>query len=321
MEHESTTPVPAKESLDQAPKQVARVHRTRIKKLLASSIFKRYRKAWILFALFIIIGAIAALIYPSRPAIYRPQPFQIQVRASEKVTYLAVGVGKLSSGLFSLGIFIETTTPKHPQSKVYAQVSLQLPAPVTTESCKLSLGCSSDLVTEGLNAGQDDVEYSTDAFKPYPGGPGGPARSTIAQFVVAAPVFAWNENGLDVEAQLPAVQLLTYYPHQSLSDPTIMVGYRISGTAYDWAGGPAPSYVVRPPLYANSAAVWQLPVQQLVNPIPVSGTDSSTATWDSLLTFASGAFLGIAGGALVGAIQVALDAKWPDKSEPSGRAS
>lgn len=43
--------------------------------------FKRYPKTTILFALFIIIVAIA-LIYPRRPAVYRPESFQIQLRVS-----------------------------------------------------------------------------------------------------------------------------------------------------------------------------------------------------------------------------------------------
>lgn len=194
-------------------------------------------------------------------------------------------------------------------------MSLHLPAPVTSESCRPSFDCNSHLITNGPYTGSDYVAYFTNAFKPLPGG--GPLWYSATNFVVAAPVFGWNENGLVAEAQLPAVQLLTYYSHQSLGNPDTVVSYSLSGTAYDWAGGPSPSYVLRPPVLPSRATVWQLPVQQLLNPIPVGGTDSSTATWDSLRTFVSGALLGIAGGALVGAIQVALDSKLPNEPKPS----
>jgi hypothetical protein len=116
----------------------------------------------------------------------------------------------------------------------------------------------------------------------------------------------WNTNGLTVEAQLPVLKVFTTpgigaiaNPLSLTDNPTTSVSYRVpDAISYDWSGGPPPNSVS-----TSAVAEWDEPLQSLSVPIAVGGTNSSSASLDSLRTFAAGTLLGVAGGALVGAIQ------------------
>lgn len=317
MERKSTSPEPAKKSPDKTANQAARVQDTgkpprdyreavalesaADKETVDKSHFKRYRRTWILLVLFIVTVAVAFFLYPRRSAVYRPPPFQVKLLASEEIRGLLIYVRKLGANHFDLLINLETNVPELPQSKEYARIYLQLPVPVTRGSC-MPPDCRSRLSKSVTSyAERYDVAQFTDTF-----GRGATTSTSATNFRLVTPVFAWDENGVDIEAQLPSVQLLTAYPHQPIGNPNITVAYDLSGAVYDWTGGPSPSYVIPQDGPQVKATVWKLTSQELLNPMPVNGTDSSTAALDSFRIFLSGALLGIAGGALVGAIQEAI---------------
>ena len=84
--------------------------------------------------------------------------------------------------------------------------------------------------------------------------------------------------------------------------------YRVpDALSYDWTGGPEPSFVSGARLALGGSTLgyveWFEPLKFLSAPIAVSGIDSSTGGLDSLRTLIAGTLLGVAGGALVGAIQ------------------
>jgi hypothetical protein len=272
--------------------------------------FKRYRGVTALLALFIIMVAVAFVLYPRRPAVYRPQPFTVKITATEELTTIAVVVEKLSAKKFGLIISLGADAPSLPVTQVFAETQLQLPAPVAAASCRLP-NCASAVGGSGFFAGQNYyvTDYSGD-FKPPPG------MSTWAwneAFIVDTSQFAFDENGLDVEMQLPVVQVSA-----KDGNPAIEIGYFLHNPGYDWTGGPSPSYGARQLGRLGWAVDWQLSANQLSNPVPVSGTDNNTAADDSYRTFASGALLGVAGGALVGAIQEATHSRWHRKAGTPG---
>ena len=180
---------------------------------------------------FIIMTVLAFVIYPRRPAVYRPQSFVVQIQTDIEVTNVQIAVAKLSSNRFSLEIDTTTDTP-NPLGLGGLTISLQLPVPVTPGSCEVS--CFSKVVSNGSFAGEVDyVHYLVSDFEEEPGTSLWLSRTILT---VDAPVFAFNENGLDVEAQLPAVQLLTI-----AGDPNIEIFYYLHDAADDWAGGPSPT--------------------------------------------------------------------------------
>jgi hypothetical protein len=327
MERDSTAPEPAIESGERDAGQAAEVHDspapakdhhnifpaasqpTVDEGPIGKFYFKRYRGTWILLSLFVIVISLAFLIYPRRSAIYRPQPFVVQVQADVPVTDIGVSVVKQAPKQFNLGVVVDTVSPDR-QGSVSVTVDATLPSPVTRQSCAAphcsASSISNIVASEDFFAGEayyvkDDVtatKFTTTAD-------GHADWRSIANLVVDAPAFAWDENGLDVEAQLPEVQLSD--PHESLNGPNVAIAYYLP-SGFDWTGGPSPVYANTfhmPGAYLapGGAMVWVQSVKDLPNPIPASGTDNSAAALDSTRTFISGALLGIAGGALVGAIQ------------------
>jgi hypothetical protein len=101
-------------------------------------------------------------------------------------------------------------------------------------------------------------------------------------------------------------------PRQSQINPNVTIAYTLP-RGYDWTGAPTPFYLPDPywgePTRPTGALIWQEKASDLANPVPVSGTDNSTASWDSYRIFISGALLGIAGGALVGAVTEVIHTK------------
>jgi hypothetical protein len=130
------------------------------------------------------------------------------------------------------------------------------------------------------------------------------------QFTINAPSLVWSENGLNIEAYLPSVQLFKSDsgPSKPFGNPHVSIYYILSDAAYDWTGGPSPQFtraLSSDPSHGVETD-WELHKKDLGNPISVNGQDNSAATQDNLLIFVAGALVGIAGGALVGAIQEAF---------------
>lgn len=265
---------------------------------------KRYRKTIVLLIIFVATVAIAFFVYPRHATVYRPQPFKVTFYIDEKVASLNISVLKQPSGEYTLGIDIATDAQKSADNARFAVVSLELPTPVTSDSCK-KYSCSSTLDNSSLFPGREYVTYTADFSKQAPG-----KQFWIAHklFTINAPVFAWNENGLDVEGQLPSVQLLNSHGGKSSNNPSVQILYTLSDASYDWTGGPSPEYthVFSTDSPHGVEASWNLPVTELNNPTPVSGQDNSAIAWDNLRIFVAGALVGIAGGAFVGAIQEAI---------------
>lgn len=255
--------------------------------------FKRYTGTWILSALFVLMGVGAFALYPQRAPVYRPQPFAVFISTKATDIGIQIEVSRLQPDRFSLNIDIETPITL---GEVKEPLELTVYAPARIEPVQ---GCQ--FPSCNLLSGQESygLIYNTTIL-----------YQSIIKMVVDASVFAWDENGLNVEAELPQVQVDTY-PHRSTINPNVTVDY-VLPPGYDWTGAQSPTY--NPQYHTDFATTpidtmtWDETTNDLANPVPISGTNSSTARWDTYRTFTSGALLGIAGGALVGAAQEAIHA-------------
>jgi hypothetical protein len=261
------------------------------------SFFNRYRPTSILLVLFITVVALAFFVYPRRPVVSQQPPISVHIQTDELVQSISIGVRQLQLGRFSLEIEMGSVTGF--QGKPWFLLVINLPVPVTRQSCERG-NCS--VLPESYTPGIYGV-----AVDPTIEGSG---ASTI--LAVDAPVFAWDANSLDIEAELPQVQVVSRNPRQSQINPNVTIAYTLP-RGYDWTGAPTPFYLPDPywgePTRPTGALIWQEKASDLANPVPVSGTDNSTASWDSYRIFISGALLGIAGGALVGAVTEVIHTK------------
>jgi hypothetical protein len=292
---------PARGSFDRGSRQAISVQAS--DEGHSKSYFKRYRKTIVLLILFIAMVAIAFIVYPHRGVVYRPQPFKVEIAVSEKVQSLYIDAFEGSSNEYILVIDITTDAPKL-DNAVFTTVSLDLPAPVTSDSCRKSSGCSSYLISSGPDAGHDYINYSMNTFKQNPD----KTWEASSQFTIRAPIFGWSENGLSIEAQLPSVQLSNLDTDKPFNNSEVYINYTLSNASYDWTGGPSPEFTYASPsdFTQGTEAAWKLTANELASPIPVSGQDNSAAVWDNFRIFVAGALVGIAGGALVGALQEAI---------------
>jgi hypothetical protein len=273
--------------------------------------FKRGNVTQWLLAVFLLTMIGAFLLYPRRAPVYRPPPLNITVMLlhGAAVRLVTMDVSPASSNAFTLTLQLSFfgvgsgTTSARPAAKM----NISLPAGVIPEPCHGDPGgtapsgqCSYlsskynggtfSLVAQARQAQPSPTDYWTATFKLKVRGQG-----------------PWNANGLTIEAQLPVLTVLTTpntvatpTPLPLNDNPRTHIAYWVpDAISYDWSGGLPPNEVSISPALVR----WDETLQSLAVPIAAGGTNSSSASLDSLRTLAAGTLLGIAGGALVGAIQ------------------
>jgi hypothetical protein len=276
--------------------------------------------------------ALGFLLYPHRQAVYHPPPFQLQFTFHNlPVQGVTVSVGKEASNQFYLDVSVPGASPKaitEYSSSVFW--TLQVPGKVTLASCNFKRsGCNAFTSRGAVYTEIDDVPV---------------VKRTVGgwvferKYILRASSFAWNENGLNIEAQLPIAQFSfttthkfrrvfdKYLKHLSnpserlnYENPNVSMNYYIADArTYDWIGGPQPNFEY---LYRGRPVVWNQRVSAMTESGAVNGVNSSAADWDSLRILGAGVLFGIAGGSLVGAIQEAIDAERKDSGSGKSEAT
>jgi hypothetical protein len=117
--------------------------------------------------------------------------------------------------------------------------------------------------------------------------------------------YAFDDNGVSAAAALPEVE------YQGNPDSQLNVKYAMDDpSAYDWTG--IPPSVLRP-----GFIVWTEQVDDgRVDPQVVTGLDRTAANRDRSSEFLAGALIGVAGGAVVGALQEALNVRRRSEKGP-----
>jgi hypothetical protein len=278
-------------------------------------IFKRSNVTQWLLAVFLLTIIGAFLLYPRRAPVYRPPPLNIEVTLlhGTAVSQVTMDVSSASPNAVAMTLQLDFSRARSGTTSAWpaATMNMPLPAGVIPESCH------SDYNGMAVPSHPGQCSYLSNNYN------GGLGLSLVAQTKQARPsptdywtaTFKlrlrgqgpWNANGLTIEAQLPVLRVATtpnrVSPATPLplnnNPPTHILYWVPDAISYDWSGGLPPNEVSISPAFAR----WDETLQSLAVPIAVGGTDSSSASLDSLRTFAAGTLLGIAGGAFVGAIQ------------------
>ena len=109
-------------------------------------------------------------------------------------------------------------------------------------------------------------------------------------FTVALHEPYFEQNGVDALTQLPGVQILN--PIDPNASVNVKTTYLVPGfDQYVWGQGPSPS-----------GNIWNVSLDGEHFPVAVGGVNNHAVSQDTLLVFASGALLGIAGAALIESI-------------------
>jgi hypothetical protein len=267
------------------------------------------RRQWATILLAVIGAGIvtgALFLYPRPAAVYRPAFYGADVFLAQSANQVEISV---TQSLHSPNLYVVTivATPISSFSKSSPaqanEVLLYLPKGIDVVSCSTCF-----IETRNVSAGPF---ASVIALRP---------ASLTAQEIgfdvtLWSKSFAWDDNGVDVEAQLPQVALfpptLPTMPSNcpstqpNCSSTALLVQYRIPNVrTYDWTNGPlgTTSTWLVANAYQSSAGSGDF----FNVPAGSSGVNNAATKADNEKTFAAGALLGIAGGALIGAIQEAI---------------
>ena len=249
--------------------------------------------------------AFAVAAYPKRDPIDRPPPITVSLSTGEPLDQAYLEIAALPNHSYQISIDVVTGSALS-STNGYASGNITLPSDAVVLP-----GCLARCVVHpsagfGFPA---TVDFSSMTFTPLGGrSSGGQITSLILFMTIKAPAFAWEANGVSAETWIPEFTITA--PSVFDLTPPISVKYDIPDVAgYDWSGGPS--------LTGN---YWMLMPNQVTSPIALTGTNSSGASRDSLLTFVSGIVLGISGGALVGAIQETVHAESDEPRRRRARA-
>ncbi len=261
---------------------------------------RRYKVALALFVVFGATFAFALAAYPKRTPIDRPPPITVSLTTIETLDQANLEIAALPNHSYQISIEVVTDSAFGSTSG-FADGIITLPSDaVVLPNCLPKC-----VVHPSFGFGIPRmVSFSSKTFTALGKSSGGEIRSQVLFMTIKAPAFAWEANGLSAETWIPEFTITA----PSVFDVTapISVKYDIPDVAgYDWSGGPS-----------LNGSYWELMPDQVTSALALTGTNSSAASRDSLLTFVSGIVLGISGGALVGAIQETVHA---ESDEPRRR--
>jgi hypothetical protein len=150
-----------------------------------------------------------------------------------------------------------------------------------------------------VQANDQYVSYLPLKFKTVTSGLPRPTGVATVTFFVRAHGFGYSSNSVTALAAIP--QVFYFGPG---SEPTLTTVYdnAPAASSYDWSAFP-------PVASSGTAAVWDVPVVSGATQGRVAvGINHANQAKESNETFIAGALLGLAGGALVAAVQEALHA-------------
>ena len=255
---------------------------------------RRFRTAIVLFIVFALLLVIANALYPRRAPVSRPPLYTVTLVQHVRLTALILDVAQRSAGNYSVTPYAPVASNTGSSTSA---VTLALTPSVPVRNAYCTPVCR---VTVDKKTKEATFHLSTVSFRDVPFAYG----YVLPTIWFTTSSFAWDTNGLQLEATMPSVTVDGCATGCSTSALAIEPTYELAnGGRYTWSGGPPPASVI------PTQVSWSIPAAQLSAPSTVSATNLSEQDSDNLRTFAAGAVLGIAGGALIGAVQEFMDSE------------
>jgi hypothetical protein len=225
---------------------------------------------------------VALLLYPSPAESSAPTYSRISVLTNQRITFITYAVVQVKPALAKIEIEVVRATPQPPTTSA-AYANLVMGPPVGTSfpncygGCKRIVGPLPDFIWTvplAFNSAGQAFEY----------------------FLVKARSLGVSDNGINALAALPEI----FY--DGTGAPEVLVGYRIPAAAsYDWSALP-------PAAFTGSTVSWTEPIAGYDTPTKIAvGINQARQSSDNHLAFIAGALIGVAGGAVLSAIQKGLE--------------
>lgn len=226
----------------------------------------------------------ALVLYPSPTNLPAPLSSHVGITTSFPVRDITYTVTPVSSGAADVQIQLGLAKP--------------LPASVTSRTARLTMSLPPgiafrDCPRSGCKAAGNPAGFYWIKSLAF-----GSGQTVTTDFFVKSHSFGVSFNGVNASAAIP--DIFYYGP----GTPDLFAAYSIpSASSYDWSS--YPTFVV-----SKSIAVWQ---EAVIHGETVGrgavGINHAAQTSDDNKTFFAGALLGLAGGAILSAVQEALHAR------------
>jgi hypothetical protein len=249
---------------------------------------RKYRAAAILFGLGLVLTISAWLAYPApETGIPTPAYPDITITISQPVSSIAYSVVQARSGLVMLKISVTVYQGRNPAGSVQQQ-TVNVALPLGTAFQDLPLPPSY------IQTMSKTLDFNSGFFD---------TTATVV-FPLTAHSFGSDTNGVTAYAALPDVSYQLTTSSRGPAPPILYSQYQItSPNSYDWSTFP-------PESSDSSSATWEEFLTSTTNGEVagrvVPGIDHARQSSDATWTFIAGALLGLAGGAILSAVQELL---------------
>jgi hypothetical protein len=247
-----------------------------------NQVWKMMATPIVLALLGIALLPVAFALYPSSTATSDPAYARLSVLTNQKITFIDFSVVQVKATLAKIEIEVVRALPTPTAGAPTPFANLIVSPPIGTRFPSCYGGCTE--IHGPVPAFTWEVPLTFNGH-----------GQAFENFFVQAKSLGVNDNGVTALAVLPEV----FY--QGYGTPEILVFYHIpSVRSFDWSA-------LSPAAYTPSAIGWSEPIAGYDTPSKVAvGINESRQSSDNHVAFIAGALIGVAGGALVSAIQETL---------------
>ena len=252
------------------------------------------------------LGAFALYSSPSEPS--APSIATIQLKSTLSIAAILYDVtqSQVSPSIAKVTIYVQLPSDvvHAPAKAPPANLWLEAPAGISfktcpADACRLDPNESQYIWSQALDFKYEDFDSNS--------------GEAIATFFVKARNFGYASNDTNASAAIPRVVFLG----PGSVTPILYAEYNVtSAVGYDWS-------TFQPELTNASEIRWDEPVTGgATQGIVTAGINQASQARDNIKTFLAGAFIGVAGGALVAALQETLpsnESRSKPQESPSGQ--
>jgi len=242
----------------------------------------------------IVLGAIGLalllisfLLYPRTNELPSPAFPRLALSTTFPVAFIDYSVVQVSPAIaeMKISVVLPTGTPGPPASAPPATLAVAPPLGTGFRDCPIS-AC----IVKGKGVTSASLWVQRLTFRPV-----NSSGTATADFFVKAGSFGVTSDGVNASTAIPEVL------YKGLGQPIMLVLYHLrSASSYDWSNSQAAEVT-------STTAQWQQDIAASDTPGRAAvGVDHAAQNSDDIKIFIAGALLGIAGGAIIAAVQEAM---------------
>ena len=245
----------------------------------------------VLGAVGVVLLLISFFLYPRTTELPSPAFPRLAVSTTFPVAFIDYSVVQVSPAIaeMKISVVLPTSTQGPPAGAPSPVLAVSPPFGTGFRDCHLP-AC----IVKGHGITAASVWFERLNFRPETGS----GATAVADFFVKAQSFGVTSDGINASAAIPEIL------YQGGGQPILLTLYHLrSASSYDWSDSQAAEVT-------STTAQWQTDVGNGDTPgREAVGVDHAAQQSDDIKIFIAGALLGIAGGAIIAAVQEAMPSR------------